>query len=42
VLATLLGKVVELAEVSRENPTLFFEEGPMLVGSKGLAGNVRK
>jgi DNA-binding MarR family transcriptional regulator len=36
-LATLLGKVVELANVSREQPTLFFEEGPVLVGPKGKA-----
>ncbi len=41
-LATLLGKVVELAQVPRESPTLFFEEGPVLVGSKGSASNVRK
>jgi DNA-binding MarR family transcriptional regulator len=41
-LAALLGKVVELAQVSRENPTLFFEEGPMLVGSKGSTNHVRK
>lgn len=41
-LAALLGKVVELAEVPRESPTLFFEEGPVLVRSKGPASNVRK
>jgi DNA-binding MarR family transcriptional regulator len=41
-LAALLGKVVELAQVPRESPTLFFEEGPVLVGSKGSASNVRK
>jgi DNA-binding MarR family transcriptional regulator len=41
-LATLLGKVVELADVSRESPPLFFEEGPVLVRTKGPASNVRK
>ena len=41
VLSALLGKVVELAEVSRESPSLFFEEGPTLVRSKGRASNVR-
>ncbi len=41
-LAALLGKVVELADVSRESPTLFFEEGPVLVRTKGPASNVRK
>jgi DNA-binding MarR family transcriptional regulator len=41
-LAALLGKVVELAQVSRENPPLFFEDGPVLVRSKGPAGHVRK
>jgi DNA-binding MarR family transcriptional regulator len=40
-LAALLGKVVELAQVSRDNPTLFFEEGPELVRAKGPV-NVRK
>jgi DNA-binding MarR family transcriptional regulator len=30
-----LGKVVELAEVSQELPSLFFEEGPLLVAAKG-------
>ena len=35
VLARSLGKVVELAEVSEETPSLFFEEGPVLVGTKG-------
>lgn len=41
-LAALLGKVVELADVSRENPTLFFEEGPVLVRAKGPTVHVRK
>jgi len=41
-LSALLGKVVELAGVPRENPTLFFEEGPVLVHSKGRLGHVRK
>jgi DNA-binding MarR family transcriptional regulator len=41
-LAALLGKVVELADVSRESPTLFFEEGPVLVRTKGPASHVRK
>lgn len=41
-LATLLGKVVELAGVPRENPTLFFEDGPALVRSKGRGTHVRK
>jgi len=34
-LAALLGKVVDLAEVSEQAPTLFFEEGPALVPAKG-------
>jgi hypothetical protein len=34
VLSRLLGKVVEAAEVSQQVPSLFFEEGPILV-SKG-------
>ena len=33
-LSHLLGKVVELAQVSRDNPTLFFEEGPPLANVK--------
>lgn len=33
-LSALLGKVVELADVPRENPSLFFEESPTLVRSK--------
>jgi MarR family transcriptional regulator, lower aerobic nicotinate degradation pathway regulator len=33
-LSALLDKVVELAEVPRENPSLFFEESPTLVRSK--------
>lgn len=41
-LATLLGKVVELADVSREHPMLFFEEGPVLVRAKGAKSHVRK
>lgn len=41
-LATLLGKVVELAGVPRENPTLFFEDGPALVRSKGRGNHGRK
>ena len=36
-LSGLLGKVVDLAEVASETPTLFFEEGPTLVPSKGRA-----
>jgi DNA-binding MarR family transcriptional regulator len=35
-LSQLLGKVVEAAEVSQQVPSLFFEEGPVLV-SKGRA-----
>lgn len=34
-LSKLLGKLVELADVPSENPSLFFEEGPVLVRSKG-------
>jgi DNA-binding MarR family transcriptional regulator len=41
-LAALLGKVVELAQVSRDNPTLFFEEGPMPVRAKDRVNHVRK
>ncbi|MES1187002.1 MAG: MarR family winged helix-turn-helix transcriptional regulator [Myxococcales bacterium] len=41
-LSSLLGKVVELAEVSQGNPTLFFEEGPTLVRPKGRGGDVRR
>jgi len=40
-LSTLLGKVVELAGVPRDNPTLFFEDGPVLVRAKGQS-RVRK
>lgn len=36
-LSRLLGKLVELAEVSGESPTLFFEEGPVLVRPKAKA-----
>jgi len=41
-IAAVLGKVVELAGLPRENPTLFFEEGPVLVRSKGRSNHVRK
>ncbi|HTQ02591.1 MAG TPA: MarR family winged helix-turn-helix transcriptional regulator [Polyangiaceae bacterium] len=41
-LAALLAKTVELADVPRDNPTLFFEEGPVLVRSKGRAQYGRK
>ena len=34
-LARLLGKVVDVADVSGEAPSLFFEEGPALVVTKG-------
>jgi MarR family transcriptional regulator, organic hydroperoxide resistance regulator len=34
-LSRILAHVVETAEVARETPTLFFEEGPTLVRSKG-------
>lgn len=40
-LSGLLGKVVDLADVASENPSLFFEEGPALVRSKGR-GRARK
>jgi DNA-binding MarR family transcriptional regulator len=36
-LSRSLIKLVELAEVSQESPSLFFEEGPTLVGAKGRA-----
>ena len=36
-LARSLTQVVKLAEVSDEAPSLFFEEGPLLAGSKGRA-----
>jgi hypothetical protein len=38
-LSRLLGKVVDVAEVAEQVPTLFFEEGPTLV-SKGRSRNV--
>jgi MarR family transcriptional regulator, lower aerobic nicotinate degradation pathway regulator len=41
-LAALLGKVVELAQVSRESPSLFFEDAPMLVRSKGPGPDARR
>jgi DNA-binding MarR family transcriptional regulator len=41
VLSKLLGRVVELAHVPNENPSLFFEEGPVLVGSKRGGGDER-
>lgn len=41
-LSALLGKVVELAEVPQESPTLFFEEGPVLVRSKGRGRDARR
>lgn len=41
-LSSLLGKLVELAEVSQGNPSLFFEEGPTLVRSKGRGSDVRR
>ena len=41
-LAALLRKVVDLAEVASETPSLFFEEAPMLVRSKGRGGHARK
>ncbi|MEO8904945.1 MAG: MarR family winged helix-turn-helix transcriptional regulator [Polyangiaceae bacterium] len=40
VLARSLAKVVELAEVSEEAPSLFFEEGLALVGAKGRSSRV--
>jgi DNA-binding MarR family transcriptional regulator len=39
-LSRSLVKVVALAEVSQELPSLFFEEGPGLVGAKGPASGV--
>jgi len=42
VLSALLGKVVELAQVSSERPSLFFEEGPTLVRSKGRGSDARR
>ncbi len=39
-LARSLGKVVELAEVSEQVPSLFFEEGPVLARSKGRSTRV--
>ncbi|HEX2870103.1 MAG TPA: MarR family winged helix-turn-helix transcriptional regulator [Polyangiaceae bacterium] len=42
VLSGLLSKLVELAEVSGESPSLFFEEGPALVRSKGRSGDARR
>jgi DNA-binding MarR family transcriptional regulator len=41
-LAALLGKVVELAQVPRESPSLFFEDAPMLVRSKGPGSDARR
>jgi MarR family transcriptional regulator, lower aerobic nicotinate degradation pathway regulator len=41
-LSSLLGKVVELAQVSEGDPSLFFEEGPTLVRPKGRGGDVRR
>jgi DNA-binding MarR family transcriptional regulator len=41
VLSALLGKVVELAEVPRESPSLFFEDGPTLARSKGRGSDAR-
>jgi len=41
-LSSLLGKVVELAQVSQGAPSLFFEEGPMLVRPKGKGRDVRR
>lgn len=38
-LSRLLGKVVDLADVSQEAPSLFFEEGPTLVVTKGSPRN---
>lgn len=40
-LSRLLGKLVELAQVPSENPSLFFEEGPALVRSKRRGGDER-
>jgi DNA-binding MarR family transcriptional regulator len=39
-LSRSLAKVVELAEVSHESPSLFFEEGPTLASGKGRASRV--
>jgi DNA-binding MarR family transcriptional regulator len=41
-LSSLLGKVVELAQVSQGDPSLFFEEGPTLVRPKGRGRDVRR
>lgn len=41
-LSGLLSKLVELAEVSDESPSLSFEEGPTLVRSKGRSGDARR
>lgn len=41
-LSGLLGKLVELADASQESPSLFFEEGPALVRSKGRSGDARR
>lgn len=41
-LSALLGKLVELADVSSENASLFFEEGPTLVRSKGRDKDARR
>ncbi len=38
-LSRTLTQVVELAEVSQEPSSLFFEEGPVLVGAKGRVPN---
>ena len=34
-LSRILGKVVEMAEVANETPSLFFEDAPVLVRAKG-------
>jgi len=39
-LSRSLTQVVELAEVSQESPSLFFEEGPALVGTKRRSSHV--
>jgi len=41
-LSGLLGKVVELADVSGESPSLFFEDGPTLLRAKGRGGHARR
>jgi DNA-binding MarR family transcriptional regulator len=41
-LAALLGKVVDLADVSQQTPSLFFEEGPALVRSPGRGSDARR